>query len=449
MKTIIAVIVHNRFYNIRDWITIWKAAQPREAELVIIHNYDGQDKIGLYCGQMGIRYIKRETGGFDIGAFQDVARERLAGFPNDWQYLLWCTDDTMPITLDFLTPFLHPLEQGRTELTCMQVSDEITRHVRTTGFCITKDFSQLLSFPCDPITTRRQCKDFEHSGQATLYQQCLTYHVNPEQTPANIQHSTLYDKGFWSRNAQAILQRHLYDRMAEFKTFIAPLRNSLLTIAVPCYEMRGVGAQMLKELLDSIRDQKTNYDYDIVISDSSNNDAVRRVFDRYLEWLPLSYHRNLTRIGASQNINNCLDLAKAELTKIMCQDDKFCHPGAIDRFVEGLESHGWVIANSLHMDGGGNVYSKQETIYKHGNFVKNITGMPSAVAWKKTDLRFDERLKTICDMFFYHQLYERYGEPGIIKEFVVAQRYHNNSLSRNQLNRKEDEVNFLKAKKLI
>lgn len=450
MKIIVAVVVHNRFFNIRDWITIWKAAGLQDAELVVIHNYDGSEKIKMLCEDNGIRYVRRTTGGFDIGAFQDVCFERLAGFSNEWDYLLWCTDDVVPICRDFLSVFIRPLVEKHTELTCMQISDEIVRHVRTTGFCITKELSLLLAFPANPITTRRECLLFEHRGDRnTLYQQCLTLGIIPQQTPINIAHSTLYDKGFWSRSPKVIAERHLHDRMPEFKKFMRQYRHGLLTIAIPTYEMRGVGAFMLRELLESIKEQKTGYDYEILISDSSPDEAVRKLSDRYKELLPITYHRNLTRLGASENINNSLDLVTSEIVKVMCQDDRFCHISAIDRFVEALQDHQWAIANSVHMNAEGQVYSKQHTAYKHRDFSKNVTGMPSVAAWINCDLRFDERLRTICDMYFYHQLYKLYGAPAVITDFVVAQRYHNNSQSRNQVSRHNDEVNFLLQQNML
>src|SRR4029079_4102656 len=96
---------------------------------------------------------------------QDVCKERLNGFKNDWDFLLWCTDDCIPMNKDFITPFIEKHKPG-VGITCMQISKSTAAeiHVRTTGFCITKEISKRLTFPADPITTKQQCYLFEHRG---------------------------------------------------------------------------------------------------------------------------------------------------------------------------------------------------------------------------------------------------------------------------------------------
>lgn len=90
MKIVVAVIVYNRFDNVREWIRCWNQSDTAGAELVIIHNY--QDESSKKTGQaicQGVTYIPHENRGFDIGRFQDVCKFRLAGMP-EFDYLLWC-----------------------------------------------------------------------------------------------------------------------------------------------------------------------------------------------------------------------------------------------------------------------------------------------------------------------------------------------------------------------
>src|SRR5678809_1279931 len=136
MKIIVAVIVFNRIQNIQRWISCWKQCNTQNAELVIIHNYYNdekeKEKFKSLCDQNNIRYVPRNGQGFDIGCFQDVVKERLSGFPNDWDYLLWCTDDVYPMTKDFITPFIEKYTE-RVGITCMKISRSVRDHVRTTG----------------------------------------------------------------------------------------------------------------------------------------------------------------------------------------------------------------------------------------------------------------------------------------------------------------------------
>lgn len=214
-KVVVAVVVYNRYDNISRWLYCWERCNTIGAELVIIFNNDNPP-VESYFNEgyaKNVRIIQRPNVGFDIGVFQDVCRGRLNGFP-DYDYLLWCTDDTIPMDPDFIQRFVAPLEK-RVGLTCMQISNEVTRHVRTTGFCITRQLAERLKFPADPITTVQQCWQFEHrGGQMTLLKQIEKRGLQCIQI-APLDKSPLYDMGFWYRNEPARKVAHLHDRMNE------------------------------------------------------------------------------------------------------------------------------------------------------------------------------------------------------------------------------------------
>lgn len=203
----------------------------------------------------------------------------------------------------------------------------------------------------------------------------------------------------------------------------------MISIVIPTYEQRGYGLQMLRHLLISIQGQGFR-DFEIVVSDNSKDDQIKN----YVEsaGLGIVYVRNNHSYGASENINNAIDHARYDKVKIMCQDDLFIRSDGLARFNKALDSHGWAISNSRITDQHGTPGRRAQTKYIHGQFDKNTVGMPSCIAFRKNHLRFDARLKTFCDLLFYYQLYELYGEPFTIKEFCVAQRYWPGSQSRNQ-----------------
>lgn len=222
----------------------------------------------------------------------------------------------------------------------------------------------------------------------------------------------------------------------------------MISIVIPTYDQQGEGPRMVTQLLNTIRLQKISYPYEIAISDTSTTDEIKHIC-RAFKTLPINYTRNTKTFGASENINNAISLARYQMVKLMCQDDLFARADSIDIFVEALKKRDWVISNSVHINEAGQVTYKKQAAYNHNRFDKNITGMPSVVAWKRCDLRFDETLKTVCDMKFYYDLYELYGPPEIIKEFTVAQRFWKGSLSRNQVNLHQKEVQLLREKRLI
>jgi hypothetical protein len=177
-KTIVAIIVYNRFDNLKLWLACWDNCDQTDAELVVIHNYDDPFLLGKWvdlCVKHNVEYIYRENVGLDIGAFRDVCQGKA-----DIQYdnLIWITDDTIPMSKDFVKQFIEPLgtnymagHVGEVGLTCMEIANyRAPLHVRTTGFCITKEVADKLTF--NDIKTKEDCYFFEHrGGDKTLMRQ--------------------------------------------------------------------------------------------------------------------------------------------------------------------------------------------------------------------------------------------------------------------------------------
>lgn len=202
MKTVVAVCVYDRFENIQRWVRCWKQCDTKDAELVIIHNHYNNKNLyrqfANYCSDNNIRYIPREKQGFDIGAFQDVCRGRLKAFP-DYSHLLWCTDDTFPMTKDFITPFIDTLNKPDVGVAAMHISNQYVRHIRTTGFMLRKETASKLTFKVDPIITKDHCYGFEHrDGPKTFYNQVQAMGLRAVMvTP--LETSPLWDSGFIER----------------------------------------------------------------------------------------------------------------------------------------------------------------------------------------------------------------------------------------------------------
>ena len=171
-KIIIAVVVYDRFDNVVEWIRCFKMCLPL-GELIIIHNYKNEEdkiKYSEYCFDNGIRYVSRINVGYDIGTFQDVCRERLDGFPNDWDYLFWAPDDAILMDRNFVQHYIKAFDDPEIGVVCLEISDEWQRHIRTTSFMVTKEVAIKLEFDEDPIVNRHICWAFEHRGDIFLHQ---------------------------------------------------------------------------------------------------------------------------------------------------------------------------------------------------------------------------------------------------------------------------------------
>lgn len=203
-KTIVAIIVWNRFENLKRWINCWNQCNKMDAELVIVHNLEqNNDKYAELCKENGVTYVPRVNKGFDIGAFQDVCKEKLADFPNNWDNLIWITDDCIPMSKDFVTHYLNQLSIGN--IPCYEISREVKNHIRTTGFGITKEISKKLTFPSDPITSRIECYQFEHRSKTAFYEQIISMGKKPVMI-SDLKNSPLWDTG--ARGFLKLMEKH-------------------------------------------------------------------------------------------------------------------------------------------------------------------------------------------------------------------------------------------------
>jgi hypothetical protein len=203
----LAVVVHiyNRFENLKRWIACWERrthATDFESELVIVQNRDPTlrdfEKFGAFCQLHGVRYIARNGRGFDLGAFQDICRNRLPDFPL-YDALLWCADDCLPMRRDFLKPFVETLYAPGVGLACMTISREYTEHVRTTGFCLRRGTAETMRFSIDPILSKNDCYHLEHRGGAhTLHAQILSSGLRSVMV-APVATSPLWDSDYSNR----------------------------------------------------------------------------------------------------------------------------------------------------------------------------------------------------------------------------------------------------------
>lgn len=209
--------------------------------------------------------------------------------------------------------------------------------------------------------------------------------------------------------------------------------NPLVSICIPTYEQNGVGAKHLDELLQRIYEQNIPSEVcEIIVSDNSDDDSIKNVTDKYYATrFNLRYFR-YKRKGAAYNANHAINQAAGEIIKVMFMDDYFTEADGLDHFIRALQDPGkhWAISDSIWVD------DKNETIMEFPARYdgalpngRNTIGMPSVIAFKKTDLRFDASFASSFDTEFYYRMFKEYGAPAHIAKPVIAQRIHKNSLS--------------------
>lgn len=268
---IIAVVVHTRFDNLKEWIRCYKLSETFGSQLIIIHNYKTDVDINIcrnICINENIKYISRPNIGYDIGALQDVFSEKLKDFPNDWDYLFWVTDDVIPMYKKFIPAFFDIAQSRDVGVACLETSNEVKKHIRTSGFMISKDTSKKIIFPDNPIITKQHCYNFEHRSINSFYEQILRMDKKIVQVSPTLLTSHLWDTDH--RKGLNRWEQHYKEFPKNSLLFICPIYNSypqiissLLCQTNPNWELLlihdGENTTNLKQLVDSFNDSRITY----------------------------------------------------------------------------------------------------------------------------------------------------------------------------------------------
>ncbi len=197
---------------------------------------------------------------------------------------------------------------------------------------------------------------------------------------------------------------------------------SSASICIPAYEMHGEGAKFIARALASIRTQ-TFTDYETIVSDHSADDKVQEACAPFPK---VRYLKNPVKRGiSSANLNHAINHAKGSHIKVLFQDDFLSDHDSLARMVDGIGVKAWLVHGYWHTDIAGekrfsptqpSIPEKPRTLLR-----LNTIGAPSAIMFKKCDLRFDETLRWMMDCEFYYKLLRNFGPPVIISDPLAVQ----------------------------
>ena len=98
------------------------------------------------------------------------------------------------------------------------------------------------------------------------------------------------------------------------------------SIAIPSHDRGENGPKWMRELLDTLAEQ-TFQDFDVVVSDQSENDHIMKVCEEYdMEFVYIQYGGK----NACENLNTALDNCDGRIIKIMFSDDIFVKKNALE-----------------------------------------------------------------------------------------------------------------------
>lgn len=185
--------------------------------------------------------------------------------------------------------------------------------------------------------------------------------------------------------------------------------NIKVSICIPTYNQPALFEHTLQSIL--VQDFKN---YEIIITDDSQDDSIQSVIEKYLPNHQIKYFKNTIPKGSPANWNEAISRASGEYIKILHHDDWFTHKTSLSSFVKILDespeinfcfSFSQVCNKNKKMIRTHSITSrllkklqkKPETL-----FLGNIIGGPSSMMYKRTNtILFDENMKWLVDIDFY------------------------------------------------
>lgn len=179
-----------------------------------------------------------------------------------------------------------------------------------------------------------------------------------------------------------------------------------ISVCIPAYKK----ASQLAALLDSLHTQDFR-DFEVIVSDDSPDDSVKKVCEKYQQQFRLQYHHNHPALGSPENWNNAIRLAKGQWIKIMHDDDLFAGKDSLRKMYELTKGGAGFVFSGYNIVEGRQI---RETHSISAGWVKklrrdpkllivhNVIGHPSVVLHRnQKDFLYDVRMKWMVDIDFY------------------------------------------------
>lgn len=206
-----------------------------------------------------------------------------------------------------------------------------------------------------------------------------------------------------------------------------------ISIAIPTYEMKGIGDKYLSELFETIKVQDFK-DFEVCISDHSQNKNVFEVCEEYANYFEIKYYKNEENLGnGPANTNSAVEMCSGKITKLIFQDDLFIDKTALSKIKSAFdnESCNWCFNGFAHTTNGTQHF--RPMIPKWTDMMlegRNLLGSPSCVSFLTDKFEgFDEKLQLLMDTDFYHRMRYNHGMPFTIEEYLISNREHHNRIS--------------------
>ncbi|MCE3228432.1 MAG: glycosyl transferase family 2 [Bacteroidetes bacterium] len=169
----------------------------------------------------------------------------------------------------------------------------------------------------------------------------------------------------------------------------------MISICIPTYNQ----VDFLRRAMESLCVQ-TYKNFEVIISDDSTTNDVEKLVREYEQKLNIHFHKNPVSLGSPKNWNKALDLAKGDLIKIIHHDDWLSSPTSLEEFEKVFRDKKCDFAfcdseilnvreDTISYNVPSPDFLKELESDPGILFTENRIGSPTAVMFRKTELRFE------------------------------------------------------------
>ena len=210
------------------------------------------------------------------------------------------------------------------------------------------------------------------------------------------------------------------------------MNNKLLvpffSIAIPAYGYNGKGSEFLNQSFNILFAQVFT-DFEVVISDHSQDDTIKDLCESWGKHLNIKYFRNEIGRGViSPNLNNALRNCSGKWIKILFQDDLLFDSNTLKNikdFIDSDKDMNWMASSFWHTNDGRNLHTRLKPTWPNKPIWAghNSIGCPSAITIKNEDiLHFDDNLNWLMDCDYYQRMFLKNGLPKILDVDTMVNR---------------------------
>jgi len=226
--------------------------------------------------------------------------------------------------------------------------------------------------------------------------------------------------------------------------------NHFFSVAIPTWGIKGKGVEYLEHSFNILA-QQTFRDFEVIVSDHSEDDDIKNLCNSWSSMMNVKYFRNSNGRGKiAPNMNNAIRHCEGQFIKMLFQDDFLYDTDSLQIIYDSVaenQDKDWFITACVHTDDCVTMYDRM-TPYYHDRIYAGINTIscPSVLTVRNEEALpvFDESFNWLMDVTYYKDLYNYYGAPMVI-DIICAVNRNSQIRTTNIMSEKQKQEEILRA----